>query len=162
MADKEQSANLYVRLKRQTFRHLVEVVRETPPKEIPKAAKVLASAAGSGASTVQRVMEAISKAQQDGYSIEQIIELGQSKVMSNYVKERKKRQYEPLVRMSFMVSPQTKAMIEAELVRIGGILKHRRFEQTLEWLGAQMSQWSRLEVQHADGGEQCEVDANQR
>ena len=149
----DRSANAYVVSKREGFSNLVEIVRETLPKNLAQAARVLAKASHTGAASTLRTMQAINTAMASGKSNEEIVEAGQEKIVGAYIKDKKARREEPLVKLSFLISPDLKEQVIEEFYRVGHILGTPRQEDFLTWLVAEMSSWTEEEILHSAGGE---------
>lgn len=149
----DRSANAYVVSKREGWSNLVEIVRATLPKNLAQAARVLSKASGVGAASTLRAMQAINYGMAMGLTNDQIIEAGQEKIVGAFIKEKKARREEPLVKLSFLISPDLKEQVVEEFYRVGTILGTPRQEDFLTWLVAEMSSWTEAEILHSAGGE---------
>jgi hypothetical protein len=151
VTDSEKRANDFLNGARLQWSALVELVRTIPPREIEKAAKALASGAGVDHKALYRKMQAINLAMAEKMTNEEIISASQRKILGKYIQTKRAERTEPLVRMSWLVSPELKKEVERGLWNVGLALGTNRSENIWEFVGSQMNQWSEEEIKHSAG-----------
>lgn len=151
MTELEQSANGFLLSSKSQWKQLVKIVRETKPRDLDRAARALASGAGVGKPTLLRKMNAINAQMAQGKSDEEIILMGQERVVGALIKAKKAERYEEQVRICWMVSPELKQAITEEFWRIGKVLGIRTQEHLWTYLVSQMCQWTEIELLHSAG-----------
>jgi YesN/AraC family two-component response regulator len=151
VTETEQSANQYVACTNAQWKELVVVAHGTPPKQVEKTAKAIATAAGVGWQTVREKIEAIQSAVRAGYSDEYIIGRGQKQTIADYRKAKADKRLDPYVVMGWRVTAETRFAVQSEIVRICKILHIRESETFFTWLHAEMSGWTPPQLRHSAG-----------
>ena len=151
MSSLEDAAASFVSNSRSQWAELVRVARRTAPRNRMDTARAMAEAAGVGKTTLARKLEAIHAAMYSGMADDQIIEMGQAKVMSKFVKAKKDERTEPLVYIKFGVSPGLREALVANLWRIGKALKVKTQEGALEFVNALLTDLDEDQIRHLAG-----------
>lgn len=138
MTEIEKHAGTFVTASTGQWANLVRVVFLLDPRQREETARNMALAAGVGKSNLLRKMEAIAKAREE-YTLEQIIQLGQARVMGKFVSGKKAERAEELVYLRLGMSPGLKQALLENFWRIGKVLKTRTVEHTLEFVNSLLS-----------------------
>jgi hypothetical protein len=145
------SANAFVNGSRAQWAELVKLARGTKPRNIPDTAKLLAKHTGIGRKSIEVKLKALKQAMAAGRTDADLLALGQEKVVAEYVTVKREKRQDAQVVLKWLVSPEVKAGVIRETVRIAKVLGFRTSEEVWQFLLSQFVQWTPVELLHSAG-----------
>lgn len=141
----------FVTSSRSQWTTLVKLARKVSAAGRDNLASTLATAAGVGRSTLRRKLEAIHMAMKTGLSDERLIEMGQKKVMADFVNGKRAARDDEQVILKWMVAPGLKYAVQEEVWRIAQILGLKTSDEWWSFFHSVMVSWTKEEILHLAG-----------
>lgn len=119
---------------------------------VEQVARALSLAGKSSQDSIKRKLLGIHHMQDLGYTEEEIAEMGQTVVLSEFQKTKKAEAYEKQTSLIFKIPGSQREIVQTELERVKTVLNIQTSEALWDFLLAQLKQCSDDELRHAAGG----------
>jgi hypothetical protein len=130
---------------------LVSVTCALLPEDVDAVVPGLAAAVKIGPESIKRKMDAILYAKSLGHSVEDISEMGQERVVSDWNKSRRVANYQETVVMKWSVPGSQRELVQEQERRVKRILGIQTSEQFFDWWLAQMTNATDEEIKDSAG-----------
>lgn len=118
---------------------------------VSQVAAKLAVAASGTEDSIKRKVLAIQYMQSLGYSEEEICQLGQTVVLSEFGKSKRVEKYEKLTTLSWRIPGSQRESAQIELARVMRVLNLKTSEELWDWIIGQIRTVSDEELLHSAG-----------
>lgn len=130
---------------------LVNVTVALAPEDVEAIVPGLSVAVKVGAESLKRKMDAILYAKKLGHSVEDIVEQGQERVVSEWNQSRRQANYQKTVTMKWLVPGSQRELVQQQEARVRKILSIYTSEAWWDWLLAMVTNATDEEIKESAG-----------
>ena len=131
---------------------LVQVGYDLHSDSVEDVAKAISRRGQYGVESIKRKLHGIQKARALGHSAEDIIKLGQEKVLGMAQQERRAEKYTQTTTLIFRgIAGSQKELIQSQITRVKRILNIREAEMFWDWWLSQLMTATDDEIRHSAG-----------
>jgi hypothetical protein len=133
------------------WENMVSVALCLEKEQVDDGADSIARAGKCGYESVRRKLYAIQHAARLGYSQEEIVSMGQERVLGDFQKKTRSDTYETQTWMKFRVQGSIRQLVTLEIERVSKVLHFKTSEMFFEWLLAQLHNTTDDELRQSAG-----------